>query len=132
MRALNVAAPWGLDAIHVAEKPDPKPGAGEVLVTVRNASGEPVLSRVVADGPVTVARLDPGRYEVEATLAGQCAVVHLERRAARARALAGEGDDAAAPAGRAEQARSVRRLLEQAGGDRGGHQKAIAGERATR
>jgi len=45
--------------------------AGEVLVTVRNASGEPVLSRVVADGPVMVARLDPGRYEVEATLAGQ-------------------------------------------------------------
>ncbi|MDM0107495.1 hypothetical protein QTH97_21285 [Variovorax sp. J22R24] len=52
---------------------DRKPSdfAGEVLVTVRNASGEPVLSRVVADGPFMVVRLDPGRYEVEATLSGQ-------------------------------------------------------------
>ena len=45
--------------------------AGEVLVTVRNASGQPVLNGVVADGPFMVARLEPGRYEVEATLTGQ-------------------------------------------------------------
>lgn len=45
--------------------------AAEVEVTVRNASGETVLSRVVSDGPFLVARLDPGRYEVEATLGGQ-------------------------------------------------------------
>jgi len=45
--------------------------AAEVVVTVRNASGETVLSRVVADGPFMVARLDPGHYEVEATLGGQ-------------------------------------------------------------
>lgn len=45
--------------------------AADVVVTVRNASGEAVLSKVVAEGPVMVARLDPGHYEVEATLAGQ-------------------------------------------------------------
>ena len=32
MRALNVAAPWGLDAIKVVEKPDPAPGPGQVRV----------------------------------------------------------------------------------------------------
>ena len=38
MRALNVAAPWGLDAIKVVEKPDPKPGPGHVLVRMRAVS----------------------------------------------------------------------------------------------
>jgi NADPH:quinone reductase-like Zn-dependent oxidoreductase len=38
MRALNVAAPWGLDAIQVAEKPDPNPGPGEVLVRMKAVS----------------------------------------------------------------------------------------------
>src|SRR5262245_17389230 len=38
MRALNVAAPWGLDAITVAEKPDPKPGPGHVLVRMKAVS----------------------------------------------------------------------------------------------
>src|SRR3954471_24299719 len=38
MRALNVAAPWGLDAIQVVEKPDPKPGPGEVLVRMKAVS----------------------------------------------------------------------------------------------
>ncbi|MBW8812394.1 MAG: NAD(P)-dependent alcohol dehydrogenase [Caulobacterales bacterium] len=38
MRALNVAAPWGLDAIQVVEKPDPTPGRGEVLVRMRAVS----------------------------------------------------------------------------------------------
>jgi NADPH:quinone reductase-like Zn-dependent oxidoreductase len=38
MRALNVAAPWGLDEIKVVEKPDPKPGPGQVLVRMRAVS----------------------------------------------------------------------------------------------
>ncbi len=38
MRALNVAAPWGLDAIKIVELPDPKPGPGEVLVRMKAAS----------------------------------------------------------------------------------------------
>src|SRR5690349_11772336 len=38
MRALNVAAPWGVDAVQVVEKPDPKPAAGQVLVRMRAAS----------------------------------------------------------------------------------------------
>ncbi|GAA4342906.1 hypothetical protein GCM10023165_24920 [Variovorax defluvii] len=45
--------------------------AANVAVTVRDASGRAVLSHVTADGPFMVARLDPGRYEVEATLADQ-------------------------------------------------------------
>ena len=38
MRALNVAAPWGLDAIQVVDRPDPAPGPGEVLVRMRTVS----------------------------------------------------------------------------------------------
>jgi NADPH:quinone reductase-like Zn-dependent oxidoreductase len=38
MRALNVAAPWGLDAIQLVDKPDPAPGPGEVLVRMRAVS----------------------------------------------------------------------------------------------
>ncbi|MFL5297110.1 MAG: NAD(P)-dependent alcohol dehydrogenase, partial [Phenylobacterium sp.] len=38
MRALNVAAPWGLDAIQVVEKPEPQPAPGEVLVRMRAVS----------------------------------------------------------------------------------------------
>ena len=38
MRALNVAAPWGLDAIQVVDRPDPAPGPGEVLVRMRAVS----------------------------------------------------------------------------------------------
>jgi NADPH:quinone reductase-like Zn-dependent oxidoreductase len=38
MRALNVAAPWGLDAIKVVELPDPTPGRGEVLVRMKAVS----------------------------------------------------------------------------------------------
>jgi len=44
--------------------------AADVSVTVRDAAGRTVLSHVNAEGPFMVARLDPGRYEVEATLAG--------------------------------------------------------------
>ena len=38
MRALNVAAPWGLDAIQVVEKADPSPAAGQVLVRMKAVS----------------------------------------------------------------------------------------------
>jgi NADPH:quinone reductase-like Zn-dependent oxidoreductase len=38
MRALKVAAPWGLDAIEVVDAPEPKPGPGEVLVRMRAVS----------------------------------------------------------------------------------------------
>lgn len=38
MRALNVAAPWGPDAIKVVELPDPKPGPGHVLVRMKAVS----------------------------------------------------------------------------------------------
>jgi NADPH:quinone reductase-like Zn-dependent oxidoreductase len=38
MRALNVTAPWGLDAIQVVDKPDPAPGPGQVLVRMKAVS----------------------------------------------------------------------------------------------
>ena len=38
MRQLNVAAPWGLDAVQVVEKPDPTPAAGQVLVRMKAVS----------------------------------------------------------------------------------------------
>jgi NADPH:quinone reductase-like Zn-dependent oxidoreductase len=38
MRALNVAAPWGLDAIKVVDLPDPRPGPGQVLVRMKAVS----------------------------------------------------------------------------------------------
>lgn len=38
MRALNVAAPFGLDAIKVVELADPKPGPGQVLVRMKAVS----------------------------------------------------------------------------------------------
>ncbi|MCJ0765656.1 carboxypeptidase-like regulatory domain-containing protein [Variovorax terrae] len=46
--------------------------AANVHVTVRQAGhDEPVLRNVTAEGPFLMARLAPGHYEVEATLAGQ-------------------------------------------------------------
>ena len=38
MRALEVTAPWGLDALQVVERPDPTPGRGEVLVRMKAVS----------------------------------------------------------------------------------------------
>jgi hypothetical protein len=57
--------------------------AAEVLVTVRVASGQVVLSQVAADGPFMVARLEPGRYEVEATLSGKTLKQEVEVTAGR-------------------------------------------------
>ncbi|WP_093381853.1 hypothetical protein [Variovorax sp. OV329] len=45
--------------------------AADVVVTVRSASGRPVLSDVRAQGPFMLARLAPGLYQVEATLGGR-------------------------------------------------------------
>jgi hypothetical protein len=52
--------------------------AAGVSVTVRDSSGREVLKQVTADGPYMVARLDPGHYEVEATLAGQTLKQQIE------------------------------------------------------
>ena len=38
MRAIQVEAPFGLDAVKIVERPDPTPGAGEVLVRMRAVS----------------------------------------------------------------------------------------------
>lgn len=38
MRALQVAEPWGLDAIELVERAPPRPGPGEVLVRMRAVS----------------------------------------------------------------------------------------------
>jgi hypothetical protein len=67
----NVAPRWPATFEFAVKNGKRSEFAAEVVVTVRNASGQAVLSRVVADGPFMVARLDPGRYEVEATLADQ-------------------------------------------------------------
>jgi hypothetical protein len=45
--------------------------ATSVVVSIRDASGKVVLNKVTTGGPILVARLDPGHYEVEATLGGQ-------------------------------------------------------------
>lgn len=67
----NVAPRWPATFEFAVKNGKRSEFAAEVVVTVRSSSGQAVLSRVVADGPFMVARLDPGRYEVEATLAGQ-------------------------------------------------------------
>jgi len=38
MRAIQVEAPFGLDAVKIVERPDPTPGPGEVLVRMRAVS----------------------------------------------------------------------------------------------
>lgn len=45
--------------------------AADVVLTVRDAQGKVVLDQVHSAGPYLMARLDPGRYMVEAVLAGQ-------------------------------------------------------------
>ncbi len=45
--------------------------AADVVLTVRDAQGNAVLDQVHSAGPYLMARLDPGRYTVEAVLAGQ-------------------------------------------------------------
>ena len=50
----------------------------DVVVTVRDASGRELLSQVEAGGPFLVARLEPGRYQVEATWGGQTLKQEIE------------------------------------------------------
>ena len=45
--------------------------ASDVHVTVLDASGAPVMADVISQGPFLLARLAPGRYEVQATLGGR-------------------------------------------------------------
>lgn len=55
--------------------------AADVRVTVRDAGGQVLMSRAQAEGPFMLARLQPGRYEVEATLAGHTLTRSLEVKA---------------------------------------------------
>jgi len=57
--------------------------AADVVVTVKDAQGALVLDRVRSSGPYLVARLDPGKYVVEAELGG--------RRISREIAVGGPG-----------------------------------------
>lgn len=45
--------------------------AADVVLTVRDAQGHVVLDQVHSAGPYLMARLEPGRYTVDAVLAGQ-------------------------------------------------------------
>ena len=45
--------------------------AADVVLTVRDAQGNVVLDQIHSAGPYLVARLEPGRYTVEAVLGGQ-------------------------------------------------------------
>ena len=45
--------------------------AAHVVLTVRDTQGSAVLDGVRSSGPYLLARLDPGRYTVEAVLGGQ-------------------------------------------------------------
>lgn len=45
--------------------------AANVHVTVRDAHGVALIDNVTSGGPFMVARLEPGNYDVEATLGGQ-------------------------------------------------------------
>jgi hypothetical protein len=55
--------------------------AADVLVTVRDAAGEYLMTDVLARGPFLLARLLPGRYDVEATLAGRTLIRRITVRA---------------------------------------------------
>ena len=63
MRALNVAEPWGFDAIKVVEVPDPTPGPGEVLVRMKavslNYRDMLMVNGMYGRGPVTGAVITP-------------------------------------------------------------------------
>lgn len=77
MRALQVADPWGLDAIEVVERPDPSPGPGEVLVRMRavslNYRDLLMVNGAYGRGPATTGPITPfsdGCGVVEAVGAG--------------------------------------------------------------
>ena len=55
--------------------------AASVKVQVRDAASGTALLNAVSDGPFMLARLEPGRYDVEATLNGQTLKQELTVRA---------------------------------------------------
>ncbi|MBU2409542.1 MAG: carboxypeptidase-like regulatory domain-containing protein [Gammaproteobacteria bacterium] len=55
--------------------------AANVQITVRDGSGKVVLGQVKAEGPFMVARLEPGHYDVEATLDGKTLTKAIDVRA---------------------------------------------------
>ncbi|MEJ8848463.1 hypothetical protein [Variovorax rhizosphaerae] len=55
--------------------------AADVIVNVRDKSGATVMADVVSHGPFLVARLQPGRYDVQATLAGRTLSQRINVRA---------------------------------------------------
>lgn len=55
--------------------------AADVQVTVRNAAGQTVIRRVKAKGPFLLVDLQPGRYQVHATLAGRTLTQGIHVRA---------------------------------------------------
>ena len=67
----NVAPQWPATFEFAIKDKNRSEFAADVAITVRDASGRAVLTHVTAEGPFMVARLEPGHYEVEATLAGQ-------------------------------------------------------------
>ena len=67
----SVEARWPASFEFAVEDGKQRVLAAAVVVTIRDSAGRPLLSRVAAGGPFMVARLEPGRYEVEATLGGR-------------------------------------------------------------
>lgn len=63
MRALQVAEPWGPDALQIVERPDPAPGPGEVLVRMRavslNYRDLLMINGVYGRGPATSGPITP-------------------------------------------------------------------------
>ena len=58
MRAIQVEAPFGLDAIQIVERPDPTPGPGEVRVRIRAAGlCHSDLSAINGDRPWPLQRI---------------------------------------------------------------------------
>ena len=77
----SIAPRWPVSFEFAIKDKDRADFAADVAVTVHDASGRDVLPHVDAQGPFMVARLQPGRYEVEATLAGQTLKQAVEVRA---------------------------------------------------
>jgi NADPH:quinone reductase-like Zn-dependent oxidoreductase len=63
MRALEVSEPWGLDHLKVVERPEPKPGPGQVLVRMKavslNYRDMLMVGGVYGRGPATKGPITP-------------------------------------------------------------------------
>ena len=70
----TVSPRWAATLEFAVKDPADRQGAdfaASVKVQVRDAASGTALLNAVSDGPFMLARLEPGRYEVEATLNGQ-------------------------------------------------------------